>query len=153
MYEHKRTLSLLKVVVSKGRRKCTECKNIINKGDKLLVGYNVDMCPHKKKNSNIIFHCHIKLQFCKSCLPKIKNRYIEIQNWELLMKKWNNICHISKEEYEELIKHSVELRSLQCMINDSPLKEYYPKKDMKLNQKIIIALGKVFQILNKNKNY
>lgn len=50
---------------------------------------------------------------------------------------------ISKKEYDELIERSADLHSLLCIINESRLRNYYPKKEMPLNHKIIFALNTV----------
>jgi hypothetical protein len=45
-----------------------------------------------------------------------------------------------KTELEELHEKSAELRSLKQSILESPLKKYFPKKEMSFHDKVVFAI-------------
>ena len=87
-YTHRRKLSGFRVEVAFDRRICSECKEIITRGNNCLVGFLID-CQHRT-NGGKSFSRPIKLQMCQKCAESKPEKYTEdypLENRNLWHKK------------------------------------------------------------------
>jgi hypothetical protein len=65
-------------------------------------------------------------------------KYVKKEHCVCVMK---DLITITKEEYNDLVNRSAELRVLSTVLNDSPLRKFYPDKDIDITQKVVIAIA------------
>jgi hypothetical protein len=79
-YSHKYEVTYPKVQVARARNKCRVCSGRINKDEKYIECWYIDLCPHYMRNK--VINMNVKMKFCKKCSEEL----LELKSSNFLVK-------------------------------------------------------------------